>query len=167
MAGNANRQSQSEADGECGQVGELSAADERKLRSLQRQAERELLLAADVVCVTCTGAGDPRLSNFRFRKVCACLSLQVPTCNYEPLPQHVHASVQSLRHLAATWHGMLRGGSGHAASGVAHLQALPPFPCVYACDGHCCRGIKPAGLARFVRSVAALTDGFHAPGAGG
>lgn len=51
------------------EVGELSAADERKLRSLQRQAERELLLAADVVCVTCTGAGDPRLSNFRFRKV--------------------------------------------------------------------------------------------------
>jgi hypothetical protein len=25
--------------------------------------------AADVVCVTCAGAGDPRLSAFRFRKV--------------------------------------------------------------------------------------------------
>lgn len=27
--------------------------------------------AADVVCVTCAGAGDPRLSSFRFRKVSA------------------------------------------------------------------------------------------------
>ena len=55
------------------QVGELSLTDERKLRSLQRSAERELLQAADVVCTTCAGAGDPRLANFRFRKVCFCL----------------------------------------------------------------------------------------------
>ena len=43
------------------------------MRSLQRGAERELLQAADVVCTTCTGAGDPRLSNFRFRKACSTL----------------------------------------------------------------------------------------------
>ena len=47
-----------------------------------------LVQAADVICVTCAGAGDPRLSNFRFRKVletphcwqeksCYCLTLQL------------------------------------------------------------------------------------------
>ncbi|CAL8463239.1 g2773 [Coccomyxa elongata] len=51
------------------EAGELSAADERKYRALQRATERELLQAADVVCVTCAGAGDPRLSSFRFRKL--------------------------------------------------------------------------------------------------
>lgn len=49
--------------------GELSSADELKLKKLVRQTERELLGAADVICVTCAGAGDPRLANFRFRKV--------------------------------------------------------------------------------------------------
>ena len=49
--------------------GGLSSADERKLRNLVRNVERELLQAADVVCTTCVGAGDPRLTNFRFRKV--------------------------------------------------------------------------------------------------
>ena len=48
--------------------GELAAPDERRLRLLQRATERELLQAADVVCVTCVGAGDQRLQNFRFRK---------------------------------------------------------------------------------------------------
>ena len=28
-----------------------------------------MLQNADVVCTTCVGAGDPRLTNFRFRKV--------------------------------------------------------------------------------------------------
>jgi regulator of nonsense transcripts 1 len=36
---------------------------------LKRSTERELLMAADVICTTCVGAGDPRLSNFRFTKV--------------------------------------------------------------------------------------------------
>ena len=44
-------------------------ADERKYKGLRRALERELLQAADVVCATCVGAGDPRLANFRFRRV--------------------------------------------------------------------------------------------------
>ncbi|KAI8096811.1 RNA helicase-domain-containing protein [Halteromyces radiatus] len=39
--------------------GELSASDERKYRSLTRACEKEILQAADVICCTCVGAGDP------------------------------------------------------------------------------------------------------------
>ncbi|CAM9677616.1 unnamed protein product, partial [Phaeothamnion confervicola] len=53
--------------------GELAAADEKKFRRLRAQTEREILHAADVICTTCVGAGDPRLVNFRFRQ--ASLSL--------------------------------------------------------------------------------------------
>ena len=49
--------------------GELAAPDERRLKVLQRATEREVLQSADVVCTTCVGAADPRLLNFRFRKV--------------------------------------------------------------------------------------------------
>jgi regulator of nonsense transcripts 1 len=49
--------------------GELAAADEKRYKALKRSVEREILAHADVVCVTCVGAGDPRLTNFRFRKV--------------------------------------------------------------------------------------------------
>ncbi|KAJ0395504.1 hypothetical protein ATCC90586_001265 [Pythium insidiosum] len=49
--------------------GELSSQDEKRFKSLKRQAEREILQAADVICTTCVGAGDPRLANFRFRQV--------------------------------------------------------------------------------------------------
>ncbi|KAK1933952.1 Regulator of nonsense transcripts 1 [Phytophthora citrophthora] len=49
--------------------GELSSQDEKRFKALKRQAEREILQAADVICTTCVGAGDPRLSNFRFRQV--------------------------------------------------------------------------------------------------
>jgi len=49
--------------------GELVAADEKKYRQLRSQAERDILQAADVICTTCVGAGDPRLSNMRFRQV--------------------------------------------------------------------------------------------------
>ena len=49
--------------------GELVTADERKFRQLKAQTEREILQAADVICTTCVGAGDPRLSNLRFRQV--------------------------------------------------------------------------------------------------
>lgn len=45
------------------------APDERKHRTLLRALEREVLQAADVVCATCVGAGDPRLTHFRFRRV--------------------------------------------------------------------------------------------------
>lgn len=51
------------------ELGELSAGDEKKFKSLKAQTERELLTAADVICTTCVGAGDPRLANFRFKQV--------------------------------------------------------------------------------------------------
>ena len=44
-------------------------ADERKYKAIKRSLEREILQAADVVCATCAGAGDPRLANFRFRRL--------------------------------------------------------------------------------------------------
>lgn len=49
--------------------GELSAQDEKKYKSLKRSTEREILQNANVICTTCVGAGDPRLSNFRFRQI--------------------------------------------------------------------------------------------------
>lgn len=51
--------------------GELVAVDEKRFRRLRSDAEREILQAADVICTTCVGAGDPRLSNvnLRFRQV--------------------------------------------------------------------------------------------------
>ncbi|CAM6082950.1 unnamed protein product [Calypogeia fissa] len=49
--------------------GELSSADEKKYKALKRATEREIAQSAEVVCCTCVGAGDPRLSNFRFRQV--------------------------------------------------------------------------------------------------
>lgn len=51
------------------ELGELSDRDDRRLRSLRRVAEKELLHAADVICTTCVTAGDSRLSSFRFRSV--------------------------------------------------------------------------------------------------
>ncbi|WVR08657.1 hypothetical protein IAU60_005715 [Kwoniella sp. DSM 27419] len=49
--------------------GELSQSDERKYKSLVRACEKDILNAADVICVTCVGAGDPRLAKFKFRTV--------------------------------------------------------------------------------------------------
>ncbi|KPI36675.1 uncharacterized protein AB675_10103 [Cyphellophora attinorum] len=51
------------------ELGELSSQDEKKFKSLTRAAEREILTNADVICCTCVGAGDPRLSKFKFRTV--------------------------------------------------------------------------------------------------
>lgn len=56
--------------------GELSSQDERKYKALKQATEREILQAADVVCCTCVGAGDPRISSFRFRKV----RIRCPSC---------------------------------------------------------------------------------------
>ena len=53
----------------CTFAGELSSSDEKKFKALKRATEREILQNADVICCTCVGAGDPRLSNFRFRQV--------------------------------------------------------------------------------------------------
>lgn len=50
-------------------VGELSSQDEKKFKQLTKAVEREILSNADVVCCTCVGAGDPRLSKMKFRNV--------------------------------------------------------------------------------------------------
>ena len=50
------------------ELGELSQADEKKFNALKRAAEREILQAADVVCCTCSAAGDPRVNSLRFRQ---------------------------------------------------------------------------------------------------
>lgn len=49
--------------------GELSQNDERKYKSLVRACEKDILNAADVICTTCVGAGDPRIVKFKFRTV--------------------------------------------------------------------------------------------------
>ena len=51
------------------ELGDLNVADAKRFRQLKLQAEREILHAADVICTTCVGAGDPRLADFRFRQV--------------------------------------------------------------------------------------------------
>lgn len=51
------------------EIGDLSERDQKKYRTLRNRTEREILQAADVICCTCVGAGDPRLKNFRFRQV--------------------------------------------------------------------------------------------------
>ena len=50
-------------------IGELSSKDEKRYKQLRLRAEHDILSAADVICCTCVGAGDPRLSNFRFKQV--------------------------------------------------------------------------------------------------
>eukprot|EP00397_Hematodinium_sp_SG-2012_P000957 GEMP01000958.1.p1 GENE.GEMP01000958.1~~GEMP01000958.1.p1 ORF type:complete len:998 (+),score=225.65 GEMP01000958.1:73-3066(+) len=64
------------------ELGELSTNDEKKFKQLRNSAERELLQAADVICCTCVGAGDPRLANFRFKQVLVDESTQAtePEC---------------------------------------------------------------------------------------
>lgn len=51
------------------ELGELSMQDEKKYKTLIRNAEKEILQNADVICCTCVGAGDPRLNKFKFRTV--------------------------------------------------------------------------------------------------
>ncbi|KAF2569726.1 hypothetical protein F2Q68_00025226 [Brassica cretica] len=51
------------------QGGELSSSDEKKYESIKRATEREITQIADVICCTCIGAANPRLSNYRFRQV--------------------------------------------------------------------------------------------------
>ncbi|VDP13838.1 unnamed protein product [Soboliphyme baturini] len=64
------------------ETGELSSADEKRYRILKKACERELLQAADVVCCTCVGAGDPRLARIKFRCVLVDESTQAtePEC---------------------------------------------------------------------------------------
>lgn len=58
------------------EAGELSSGDEKRYRMLKKSAERELLEAADVICCTCVGAGDPRLSRIKFNTILIDESMQ-------------------------------------------------------------------------------------------
>eukprot|EP00916_Digyalum_oweni_P024331 GHVL01040223.1.p1 GENE.GHVL01040223.1~~GHVL01040223.1.p1 ORF type:complete len:1030 (+),score=215.97 GHVL01040223.1:85-3174(+) len=49
--------------------GELSMSDETRFRKIKLRAEKDILKTADVICTTCVGAGDSRLSQFRFKHV--------------------------------------------------------------------------------------------------
>jgi len=60
------------------ELGELSQADEKRFNSLRRRAELEILSAADVVCCTCSAAGDPRISSLRFRQCLIDEATQAP-----------------------------------------------------------------------------------------
>eukprot|EP00331_Platyophrya_macrostoma_P020281 CAMPEP_0176468904 /NCGR_PEP_ID=MMETSP0127-20121128/39421_1 /TAXON_ID=938130 /ORGANISM="Platyophrya macrostoma, Strain WH" /LENGTH=1177 /DNA_ID=CAMNT_0017862663 /DNA_START=106 /DNA_END=3639 /DNA_ORIENTATION=+ len=51
------------------EMGVLSDKDQRRFVQLVREVESNLLMNADVVCCTCSGAGDQRLSKFSFRYV--------------------------------------------------------------------------------------------------
>lgn len=51
------------------ELGELSESDLKSLVKLVRNAEMKILNKCDVVCCTCVGAGDKRLSNMKFRTV--------------------------------------------------------------------------------------------------
>ena len=64
------------------ETGELSSADEKRYRMLKKASERELLEAADVICCTCVGAGDPRLVRFKFHSILIDESMQAtePEC---------------------------------------------------------------------------------------
>lgn len=64
------------------ETGELSSADEKRYRILKKAAEKELLDAADVICCTCVGAGDPRLSRLKFHSILIDESMQAtePEC---------------------------------------------------------------------------------------
>lgn len=64
------------------ETGELSSADEKRYRTLKRLCERELLEAADVICCTCVGAGDPRLLRLKFHSILIdeCMQATEPEC---------------------------------------------------------------------------------------
>ena len=47
----------------------MSSSDEKRFVTLRRICEKEILKNADVICCTCVGAGDVRLSGVKFRTV--------------------------------------------------------------------------------------------------
>ncbi|XP_066596028.1 regulator of nonsense transcripts 1 [Prorops nasuta] len=64
------------------ETGELSIMDEKRYRLLKKVSEKELLEAADVICCTCVGAGDPRLHKLKFHSILIDESMQAtePEC---------------------------------------------------------------------------------------
>jgi len=58
------------------ETGELSVSDEKRYRMLRKQGEKELLDLADVICCTCIGAGDPRLTRMKFSSILIDESMQ-------------------------------------------------------------------------------------------
>jgi len=58
------------------EAGELSSNDEKRYRMLRKQSEKELLDLADVICCTCIGAGDPRLSRMKYSSLLIDESMQ-------------------------------------------------------------------------------------------
>lgn len=64
------------------ETGELSSVDEKRYRALKKMSEKELLEAADVICCTCVGAGDPRLARLKFHSILIDESMQAtePEC---------------------------------------------------------------------------------------
>jgi len=48
---------------------QLSAGDMKQLNRIRKGLEHQILKAADVICCTCAGAGDPRLIGYKFRHV--------------------------------------------------------------------------------------------------
>uniref|UniRef100_A0A646QDS3 DNA helicase n=1 Tax=Hemiscolopendra marginata TaxID=943146 RepID=A0A646QDS3_9MYRI len=64
------------------ETGELSSADEKRYRILKKACEKELLEAANVICCTCVGAGDPRLARLKFHSILIDESMQAtePEC---------------------------------------------------------------------------------------
>lgn len=63
-------------------TGELSPKDEKQYKALKHKTERDLLKAANVICCTCVGAGDPRLAGMKFERVLVDESTQAtePEC---------------------------------------------------------------------------------------
>jgi len=51
------------------EIGVLHEKDSREMAKLRNMLEREALSAAEVVCCTCSGAGDPRMVGRKFRHV--------------------------------------------------------------------------------------------------
>ena len=51
---------------------QLNNSDMKKLTTLRKKLEKQVLKAADVICCTCSGAGDPRLQDLKFKQVIAC-----------------------------------------------------------------------------------------------
>ena len=75
-------------------MGELNTNDEKKLKTLSRHAEREILSFADVICCSCVGAGDPRLSKMTFK--CVLIDEATQACEPECLIPLVHGSQQAV-----------------------------------------------------------------------